>query len=138
MWLQKTRRSLSLLLDKRVWFSQYFQLRSFSVFTMHGSYILNFPAIPGDISLSRGVKAATEMQAEAEHKKRAQATSSRIVEQYIQAFSNIVKDMKGIYLGTYRCLLNLSFMLIDRVTTMLLPSSTTRLLKLSPCTKAQF
>ncbi|PPD97110.1 hypothetical protein GOBAR_DD05898 [Gossypium barbadense] len=73
MWLQKTRRSLSLLLDKRVWFSQYFQLRSFSVFTMHGSYILNFPAIPGDISLSRGVKAATEMQAEAEHKKRAQS-----------------------------------------------------------------
>lgn len=77
MWLQKTRRSLSLLLDKRVWFSQYFQLRSFSVFTMHGSYILNFPAIPGDISLSRGVKAATEMQAEAEHKKRAQVLESK-------------------------------------------------------------
>ncbi|KAG4172753.1 hypothetical protein ERO13_A11G016950v2 [Gossypium hirsutum] len=38
MWLQKTQRSLSLLLDKRVGFSQYFQLRSFSVFTMHSSY----------------------------------------------------------------------------------------------------
>ncbi|ESW15482.1 hypothetical protein PHAVU_007G076100 [Phaseolus vulgaris] len=52
-----------------------------------------------DISPPRGVRAAMEMQAEAERKKRAQileselkAASLRIAEQYIQAFSNIAKE----------------------------------------------
>ncbi|KAB2055175.1 hypothetical protein ES319_A11G017900v1 [Gossypium barbadense] len=113
---------------KRVGFSQYFQLRSFSVFTMHSSYT-QLPCHP------RGYIFVSWRELRFLNPK---ATSSRIVEQYIQAFSNIVKDVKGIYLGTYQCLLNLSFMPIDRVTTMLLPRSTTWLLKFSPCTKAQF
>ena len=48
----------------------------FFMFPIHPSYIFHFPFIPGDISPPRGVRAAMEMQAEAERKKRAQVLES--------------------------------------------------------------